>query len=39
VVVMAFLPFGVYDTIVMKLHNRKLARAGMLAPKVPKALA
>ena len=36
VVVMAFLPFGVYDTIVMKLHNRRLARAGMLAPKVPK---
>lgn len=38
VVVMAFLPFGVYDTIVMKLHNRRLARAGMLAPKVPKAM-
>ena len=33
VVVMAFLPFGVYDTIVMKLHNRRLARAGMLPPK------
>jgi len=35
VVVMAFLPFGVYDTIIMKLHNRRLARAGMLLP--PKA--
>lgn len=35
VVVMAFLPFGVYDSIVMKLRNRRLARAGMLAP--PKA--
>ena len=35
VVVMAFLPFGVYDTIIMKLHNRRLARAGMLVP--PKA--
>jgi branched-chain amino acid transport system permease protein len=34
VVVMAFLPFGVYDSIVMKLHNRRLARAGMLKPKV-----
>ena len=33
VVVMAFLPFGVYDSIVMKLHNRRLARAGMLKPK------
>ncbi len=33
VVVMAFLPFGVYDTIVMKLHNRRLARAGMLPQK------
>lgn len=33
VVVMAFMPFGVYDTIVMKLRNRRLARAGMLAPK------
>ena len=33
VVVMAFLPFGVYDSIVMKLHHRRLARAGMLAPK------
>ena len=33
VVVMAFLPFGVYDTIVMKLHNRRLARAGMLPAK------
>lgn len=32
VVVMAFLPFGVYDTIVMKLRNRRLARAGMLKP-------
>ena len=32
VVVMAFLPFGVYDTIIMKLHNRRLARAGMLLP-------
>ena len=29
VVVMAYLPFGVYDTIVMKLHNRRLARAGV----------
>jgi branched-chain amino acid transport system permease protein len=37
VVVMAFLPFGVYDTIIMKLHNRRLARAGMLLP--PKAAA
>ena len=36
VVVMAFLPFGVYDTIIMKLHNRRLARAGMLLP--PKAV-
>ena len=35
VVVMAFLPFGVYDSIVMKLRNRRLARAGMLTP--PKA--
>ncbi len=35
VVVMAFLPFGVYDTIIMKLHNRRLARAGTLLP--PKA--
>jgi branched-chain amino acid transport system permease protein len=34
VVVMAFLPFGVYDSIVMKLHNRRLARAGMLRPRV-----
>lgn len=34
VVVMAFLPFGVYDSLVMKLHNRKLARAGMLPPKL-----
>ena len=33
VLVMAFLPFGVYDTIAMKLHNRRLARAGMLKPK------
>lgn len=33
VVVMAFLPFGVYDSLVMKLHRRRLARAGMLAPK------
>jgi branched-chain amino acid transport system permease protein len=33
VVVMAFLPYGVYDSIVMKLHNRRLARAGMLKPK------
>ena len=33
VVVMAYLPFGVYDTIVMKLHNRRLARAGMLPAK------
>ena len=33
VVVMAFLPFGVYDSIVMKLHHRRLARAGMLVPK------
>ncbi len=33
VVVMAFLPFGVFDSIVMKLHNRRLARAGMLAPR------
>ena len=33
VVVMAFLPFGVYDSIVMKLQHRRLARAGMLAPK------
>jgi len=33
VLVMAFLPFGVYDTIVMKLRNRRLARAGMLKPK------
>ena len=33
VVVMAFLPFGVYDSIVMKLHNRRLVRAGMIAPK------
>ena len=29
------LSFGVYDTIIMKLHNRRLARAGMLLP--PKA--
>ena len=36
VVVMAFLPFGVYDTIIMKLHNRRLSRAGMLLP--PKAV-
>ncbi len=35
VVVMAFLPFGVYDTIVMKLRNRRLVRAGMLAAKAP----
>ena len=33
VVVMAYLPFGVYDTLVMKLHNRRLARAGMLPAK------
>jgi len=33
VLVMAFLPFGVYDTIAMKLHSRRLARAGMLKPK------
>lgn len=33
VVVMAFLPFGVYDSLVMKLHNRRLVRAGMLKPK------
>lgn len=33
VVVMAFLPFGVYDTLIMKLHNRRLVRAGMVAPK------
>jgi branched-chain amino acid transport system permease protein len=34
VVVMAFLPFGVYDTLIMKLRNRRLARAGMVAGKV-----
>lgn len=33
VVVMAFLPFGVFDSLVMRLHNRRLVRAGMLAPK------
>lgn len=33
VVVMAFMPFGVYDSIKMRLHNRKLARAGMLNAK------
>lgn len=33
VVVMAFMPFGVYDSLKMRLHNRKLARAGMLNAK------
>ncbi len=34
VVVMAFLPFGVYDSLIMKLRNRRLARAGMVAGAV-----
>jgi len=33
VVVMAYLPFGVFDSLVMRLHNRRLVRAGILAPK------
>lgn len=33
VLVMAFLPFGVFDSILMSLRNRRLARQGMLPQK------
>jgi branched-chain amino acid transport system permease protein len=33
VLVMAFLPFGVFDSIMMSLRNRRLARQGMLPQK------
>jgi branched-chain amino acid transport system permease protein len=33
VLVMAFLPFGVFDSILMNLRNRRLARQGMLPQK------
>lgn len=33
VVVMAYLPFGVFDSIVMAVRNRRLARAGMVPAK------
>jgi branched-chain amino acid transport system permease protein len=33
VVVMAYLPFGVFDSIVMAVRNRRLARAGMVPNK------
>ena len=34
VVVMAFLPFGVYDSLIVRLRSRSLARAGLVAGKV-----
>lgn len=34
VLVMAFLPFGVFDSILRSLRNRRLARQGMLPQKV-----
>ena len=33
VVVMAFMPFGVFDTLLMSLRHRRLARQGMLSRK------
>jgi branched-chain amino acid transport system permease protein len=33
VVVMAYLPFGVFDSLVMAVRNRRLARAGMVPSK------
>jgi branched-chain amino acid transport system permease protein len=33
VVVMAYLPFGVFDSIVMAVRNRRMVRSGMIAAK------